>query len=150
MDRHKLLSLVYWATTLMFSAALAWSAVQYLVEAPRMQATMIDHLGYPAYFPKILAVFKLAGVLALLVPTSAFTFGRELKEWAYAGFTFDLLGATASHLSVGDSFAIALVPVAFLVLLSASYVLWKRTRGALAATTTVRHRPARAHAIATR
>ncbi len=113
MDRQRILSLCYWASTLVFGAALAWSAVQYLVEAPRMQATMIDHLGYPAYFPKILAVFKLAGVLALLVPTSTFTFSRELKEWAYAGFTFDLLGATASHLSVGDSFAIALVPVAF-------------------------------------
>lgn len=131
MNREKVLSICYWASTLVFSAALAWSAVQYLTEAPRMQATMIGHLGYPDYFPKILAVFKLAGVVALLVPLAGFPFGRELKEWAYAGFTFDLIGACASHLSVGDSLAIAAVPLAFLVLLAASYWLWKRSYGAL-------------------
>jgi len=58
-----------------------------------------------------------------------------MKEWAYAGFTFNLLGAFASHLGVGDSPLVALVPVAFLGLLGASYVLWKRRseQGALAA-----------------
>ena len=148
MDRQRILSLCYWATTLLFSAALAWSAVQYLIEAPRMQATMIDHLGYPAYFPKILAAFKLAGVVALLVPLSGFPYGRELKEWAYAGFTFDLIGACASHLSVGDSLAIAAVPVAFLLLLTASYWLWKRTQDAHVSMQTARERTARTHAVA--
>jgi hypothetical protein len=73
------------------------------------------------YFPKILAIFKLLGVLAILTGVLPL-----MKEWAYAGFTFNLLGAFASHLSVGDSLLIALVPLAFLGLLAASYVLWKR------------------------
>jgi hypothetical protein len=129
MDRQKVLTVCYWASTLLFSAALAWSAVQYLIEAPRMQATMVGHLGYPPYFPKILAVFKLAGVAALLAPLATLPFGSHLKEWAYAGFTFNLIGACASHLSVGDSFAIAAIPLAFLVLLAISYGLWKRASG---------------------
>jgi DoxX-like family len=151
MNRQKILSRFYWATTLLFSAALAWSAVQYLIEAPRMQATMLDHLGYPAYFPKILAVFKLAGVVALLAPlTTLLPFGRELKEWAYAGFTFDLLGACASHASVGDSLPTVAVPLAFLVMLAASYWLWKRSHGVLFSTQTSPNGPARTHAFATR
>ena len=150
MDREKIVRLVYWVTTLLFSAALAWSAVQYLIEAPRMQATMIDHLGYPAYFPKILAAFKLAGVIALLVPLSGLPYGRELKEWTYAGFTFDLIGACASHSSVGDSFAISAVPLAFLVLLTASYLSWKHIQGARVSTETARNRTARSPAVAAR
>ena len=54
-------------------------------------------LGYPAYVVTILGVWKLLAVPALLVPG----FDR-LKEWAYAGVMFDLTGAAASHLAVGD------------------------------------------------
>ena len=54
-------------------------------------------LGYPAYVVTILGVWKLLAVPALLVPG----FDR-LKEWAYAGVMFDLTGAAASLLAVGD------------------------------------------------
>ena len=83
----------------------------------------ITALGYPVYFMKILAVAKLLGIAAIasgLSPT--------LKEWAYAGFTFDVCGAFASHLSVGDSLTIALVPAAFFLVQLASYAMWKRLR----------------------
>jgi len=81
----------------------------------------ITGLGYPVYFMKILAVGKLLGVLAIasgLSPT--------LKEWAYAGFTFDVCGAFASHLSAGDAPVLALVPLAFLIVQLASYYCWKQ------------------------
>jgi DoxX-like family len=50
---------------------------------------------------------------------------RTLKEWAYAGYTFDLLGAIASHLIVGDS-PFAAVPAVVMVLVLTSYLLWSR------------------------
>lgn len=124
----------YWIVTVLFSIPLAWSAIQYLIEAPRMVQTMVGHLGYPAYFPKILGAFKLLGVAALLYPR----FPR-LKEWAYAGFTFDLIGAILSHLAVGDGPLIAAVPFAFLVLLVVSYVTWRRSEAHL--THRARRRP---------
>ena len=43
----------------------------------------------------ILGVLTLLAVLALLVPGFA-----RVKEWAYAGVMFDLIGAAASHLAV--------------------------------------------------
>jgi hypothetical protein len=52
---------------------------------------------------------------------------RTLKEWAYAGYVFDLLGATASHLIVGDG-PFAAVPAAMLGLVLVSHRLWRRMR----------------------
>lgn len=117
----KALRTTFWIATVLFVVPLAWSAFQYLVEAPKMVATMTTHLGYPLYFTKILAVAKIAGVIALLVP-----FNRRIKEWAYAGFTFDLLGASASHIASRDGLLIASVPLAFLAVLAVSYVSWHK------------------------
>ena len=117
----KTLRIMYWVVTLLFVLPQAWSAQQMLVEAPRMTET-ITQLGYPVYFMKILGIAKLLGIAAILYggfPT--------LKEWAYAGYTFDTLGAFFSHVSVGDPFIpIAIVPLLFLAAQLASYFLWKR------------------------
>lgn len=78
----------------------------------------MEHLGYPGYFARILGAWKLLGVIALLAPG----LGR-VKEWAYAGFVFNLTGATLSHLAVGDSILEAIPPLALLGLAAASYVL---------------------------
>ena len=111
---------VYWIVTVLFVLPQAWAAFQYLLEAPRMAATISD-LGYPTYFMKILGAAKLLGIAAILTGLSA-----GLKEWAYAGFTFDVCGAFASHVSVGDPAWVALVPLAFLVVQLTSYAMWKR------------------------
>ncbi len=118
--QQKNLKVVYWVVTLLFTLLQGWSALQYLIEAPAMVAT-ISALGYPIYFMKILGVAKLLGISAIL-------YGRwpVLKEWAYAGFTFDVLGAFGSHLMAGDPFPIALVPLLFLGAQLISYFLWKR------------------------
>jgi hypothetical protein len=78
-----------------------------------------QHLGYPSYLLTILGVAKLLGVAALVYPR-----WRTLTEWAYAGFSFDLLGASASHAFSGDPLANILSPLVFLGLLSASYWLF--------------------------
>lgn len=116
------LRLIYWLVTPLFLLLQGWAAVQYLVEAPRMTGTITD-LGYPIYFMKMLGVAKVLGILAIVTGVS-----RPLKEWAYAGFTFDVCAAIVSHLSVGDPPLIALVPAAFLVLQLVSYFSWRQLR----------------------
>jgi hypothetical protein len=122
----KALKITYWIATSVFVVALSWSAIQYLVEAPKMVAA-ITGLGYPIYFMKLLGVAKLLGVVAIVI-------GRfdTLKEWAYAGFTFDLIAASVSHAASGDPAWKAAVPLAFLALLMVSYGAWKRLHGAVA------------------
>lgn len=58
------------------------------------------HLGYPIYFMTILGVWKLLGVIAILIPKYPM-----LKEWAYAGLFFNTSGAIISHLAVGNTFS---------------------------------------------
>ena len=120
------LRVLYWIVTALFVLPQAWSASQYLLEAPRMTAT-ITGLGYPLYVMHILGVAKLLGVAAIVTGVSP-----TLKEWAYAGFTFDVCGAFASHVSVGDPTWVALVPVIFLAVQLTSYGLWRHLEGSRA------------------
>jgi hypothetical protein len=140
----KNLRISYWIVTLLFALPQAWSALQYLTEAPRMTATLLG-LGYPVYFMKILGVAKLLGIAAIVYGGSV-----TLKEWAYAGFTFEVLGAIASHLSAGDPAYVAAVPLLFLVVQLVSYALWRRLRREPAAPGQRRHRPLRARDLAAR
>jgi hypothetical protein len=116
----KRLRAVYWTITPLFLLLQGWAAFQYLSEAPRMTETIVA-LGYPVYFMKILGVAKLLGIAAIATGVST-----TLKEWAYAGFMFDVCGAFASHVSVGDSLWVALVPAGFFVVQLASYLIWKQ------------------------
>jgi hypothetical protein len=59
---------------------------------------IVAHLGYPSYFINIIGVWKILGVIAILVPDY-----KLLKEWAYAGFFFVMSGAVFSHIALGDS-----------------------------------------------
>ena len=77
---------------------------------------LIVHLGYPLYFLYILGVWKILGVIAILIPKFSL-----LKEWAYAGFFFAMSGAVFSHIASGDSVN-EMVPS--LVLLILTVVSW--------------------------
>ena len=117
----------YWISTGVFCALYVYGGTSHLLRTEQIAAGMAI-LGYPAYVMTILGVAKLLGVAALLVP------GRPLlKEWAYAGFTFNLLGATASHLFVGDPLAETLRPVFVLGVGAASYRLRPMSRRMLGA-----------------
>jgi uncharacterized membrane protein len=77
---------------------------------------IVVHLGYPTYFLNIIGVWKILGVVAILIPRF-----KLLKEWAYAGFFFVMSGALVSHIASGDPVT-ALAPA--LVLLSLIVVSW--------------------------
>ena len=109
--------LTYWVVTGLFCAAFVFGGLGHLFRAERMVEGMTT-LGYPLYVMTILGVAKLLGVAALLVPGYPL-----LKEWAYAGFTFNLLGAMASHLFVGNPITETMKPLALLCVGAASYHL---------------------------
>jgi hypothetical protein len=103
-----------------FAAFMLMSALPDILVMPDAIKIM-SHLGYPKYIIPFLGVAKLLGVVAILIPG----FPR-IKEWAYAGFFFDLSGATYSGIA-RDGFNPAILfmvlPLAFLFL---SYVLYKK------------------------
>ena len=112
----------YWIVTGLFCAAFSFGGASHLLRTEAMAAGVAS-LGYPPYLMTILGTAKLLGVAALLAP------GRPLlKEWAYAGFTFNLLGATVSHLFAGDPFSETVRPAALLLVGAASYFLRPASR----------------------
>jgi uncharacterized membrane protein YphA (DoxX/SURF4 family) len=107
----------YWLATGLFCLAMTAGGSMNLMRA-EMQQEAMTALGYPDYLMTILGVAKILGVIALLIPGVPL-----LKEWAYAGFTFDLLGAGASHAFVGDAVGETMMPVVILAIAAASYCL---------------------------
>src|SRR5882762_2913949 len=95
--------IIYWIATLwLASGMLSTGALQlFKVKAEGALAPPgvygITHLGYPVYLLTVLGVWKILGVVAVLIPGFPL-----LKEWAYAGFFFDMSGAIFSHIAVGD------------------------------------------------
>ena len=112
----------YWLTTGIFCLVLGFSGVTHVLNMEFMVENMAM-LGYPVYFMTIIGTFKLLGVATLLAPKMPL-----LKEWAYAGFTFNLIGATASHLCSGEPFSHWIRPLVVLGICAASYSLRPASR----------------------
>ena len=107
--------IIYWIATVWLSLGMASTGVVQLIKL-KEEAEMMGHLGYPLYFLTILGVWKLLGVVAVLVPKFPL-----LKEWAYAGFFFAMSGAVFSHLAAGDGAKEFFGPVLLLVLTLVSW-----------------------------
>ncbi len=84
--------IIYWIATVWLAFGMLTSGIVQLFALYSETDAIID-LGYPAYFLKILAVWKFLGVVAVLIPKNPL-----VKEWAYAGFFFAMSGAVLSHM----------------------------------------------------
>ena len=84
----------------------------------------ISHLGYPDYFRVMLTLFKVAGALILVLPV----FRSRIKEWAYAGFTFNFVSAFISGLIVDGFSAMSIIPIVALAILAVSYFYYNRIK----------------------
>ncbi len=85
--------IIYWIATGWLAIAMLASGLQQILHTKSFVDIMVP-LGYPIYFLSILGVWKVLGVVALLIPKFPL-----LKEWAYAGFFFAMSGATFSHIA---------------------------------------------------
>jgi uncharacterized protein YjeT (DUF2065 family) len=97
-----------------------------LTSQSEMAKEGIRHLGYPEYFGTLLAIFKVAGSLILVIPQIP----NRLKEWAYAGFGFDFIFAFLSHVAVDGFSATAFFPLVILAILAVSYVYYHKIKKA--------------------
>ncbi|WP_285766099.1 DoxX family protein [Peribacillus sp. SI8-4] len=107
---------IYWVFTGLLAALMGLGSIPDILSDPDA-VVLFQHLGYPSYLLPFLGIAKLLGVVAILVPG----FPR-IKEWAYAGFTFDLTGAMYSTIAVGDSVSSWLVFAIGYILIAGSYI----------------------------
>jgi hypothetical protein len=114
------LRLLYWIPTALIALVGASGG---LLDALQTESALrvFHHLGYPDYFSTILGVAKVLGVVALLAPVP-----RTLREWAYAGFTFDVGGAILSIFAVGEPPGHLAIPLFALAMVQLSYFAWRQ------------------------
>jgi len=102
--------MIYWIATIWLSLGMASTGIVQLIKM-KEEADMMLHLGYPLYFLTIIGVWKILGVVAVLIPKFPL-----VKEWAYAGFIFVMSGAVFSHLAAGDGAKEFFGPILLLIL----------------------------------
>jgi uncharacterized membrane protein YphA (DoxX/SURF4 family) len=106
--------IIYWIATLWLALGMVATGSVQLFKGKNGQGglDMITHLGYPVYLLTILGIWKILGVIAVLIPKFPL-----LKEWAYAGFFFAMSGAIFSHIALHDP-ATELFPSLLLLILT--------------------------------
>lgn len=107
--------IIYWIATGWLALGMLSTGVVQLLKT-KEEAELMTHLGYPLYFLTILGIWKILGVIAVLIPEFPL-----LKEWAYAGFFFAMSGAIISHLAMDDAAKESFGPV---LLLALTIVSW--------------------------
>lgn len=121
--------IIYWIATGWLSLGMASTGIVQVIHM-KEEVDMMEHLGYPVYFLTILGIWKILGVITVLIPKFPL-----LKEWAYAGFFFTATGAIFSHLAAGDVVTEYIGPSLLLVLTILSWYFRPANRKLAAATT---------------
>jgi len=116
--------IIFWVAT---TIIILWEGVMPLSTlffAPEQATIGTRPLGYPDYFAYSLIICKALGVLAISLPNLSST----LKEWAYAGLTFNLIFAVISHACVDKNIGFILLPLVILGILAVSYIYSRKIR----------------------
>jgi hypothetical protein len=111
--------IIYWIATSLF--VLFEGVMPALTFNSQMAKDGIHHLGYPDYFGAMLAFYKVVGAIILILPMLK----GAIKEWAYAGFTFDLISASVSLIAVDGLKGQSFFPLIVLAVLATSYFTYK-------------------------
>lgn len=89
--------ITYWIATIWLSLGMVSTGLVQLM-GNEDERDMFSRLGYPPYLMTMLGTLKILGVIVILIPRFP-----VLKEWAYAGFFFAMLGAIFSHIASGTA-----------------------------------------------
>ena len=118
----KTTKIIYWVCTIIIVGLMLFSAIgSFIANHDPQAAEMAQKLGYPPYVYKLLGVAKVLGAIAILVPGF-----KRLKEWAYAGYFFDLFGATLSMAITGFTVPQWAPMIIFIAILFGSYICYHK------------------------
>ena len=117
-------NILYWIFTIIFAGLMIFSAVPNIMLDENTMKIFVNGLGYPAYFIQLLGIGKALGSIAILIPG----LNKTVKEWAYAGLFFDLIGATYSGIAVSKGNVDPAMMGMLIWILPGilSYIFWKK------------------------
>ncbi len=114
--------IIYWISTIWLALGMLSSGLVQLFNM-KEEVNFILDLGYPVYFLTILGIWKILGIVALLIPKFPL-----LKDWAYAGFFIAMSGAVFSHIALGNSVNEIFPPLLLLILTLVSWYFRRAER----------------------
>lgn len=112
---------VYWVATIALAVWMMGSGVAEILHNTA-GALVFLRLGLPLYLMTIIGAGKLIGGIAILQWR-----WKTVKEWAFAGYAIDCVGASASHYFSHDAALSVVLPLILLGLMFIPYCLWKKT-----------------------
>ncbi len=110
--------IIFWTATIIVFLFEGLMPLGTLLFAPEYTNAGTEPLGYPDYFAYALVICKVLGATALMIPKLHPT----IKEWAYAGLTFNLVFAFISHTVVDGNIAYMVMPIVIGAILAVSYI----------------------------
>lgn len=122
MKNIKSKKIAYWIFTILLIMLMLFSTLSSFTSNPQGEL-MMKHIGYPMSVLKLLSIAKILGVIAILIPGYP-----RLKEWAYAGFAYDLMGALHAGLAAGDSLITWSFLIVGLIFVFGSYFMYHAIR----------------------
>lgn len=120
-NNMKKLKIIYWIITCLFMYWVFTPTISSAFSYDYAVDFFTKRLGFPAYFLPYTGFTKLLGLVALVIPG----FPR-IKEWVYAGFTYDLVAAIYSLIAIGMPVTSLWVQVLALALLAGSYIYFHK------------------------
>lgn len=119
----KTINILYWVFTILFAALMIFSSYGSIIVNDDAKNLIHTYLGYPVYFIPFTGWAKVIGAIVILIPGL-----KTIKEWAYAGLFFDLIGAVYSSIAVAK----AVDPMMLFLLVwfipgILSYIFWKKS-----------------------
>ncbi|HVX48597.1 MAG TPA: DoxX family protein [Chitinophagaceae bacterium] len=124
MMKPKTTKTIYWVFAVLFAAFQLFDGFGGITKEPH-GVQSITQLGYPVYVMQILGSAKILGVAGILQ-----TKFNTLREWAYAGFAFNFIGAFASRAFAGDNLFLIVLPLLMFAFMLVPYFLGKRLESA--------------------
>ena len=118
----KKLNTWYWIATIIFALMMVMDGFGGVTQQEAGKE-VFKHLGYPMYMLIIVGIAKLLGAASILQNKYV-----AIKEWAYAGFAINFIGAFASRAFVGDNISLLIPPIIGLIIMFIPYILWKKSK----------------------
>jgi uncharacterized membrane protein YphA (DoxX/SURF4 family) len=119
--------ILYWVFTILLAVAMLLSALESIVTSPKTIEMIHTQMGYPIYFIPFTGIAKTLGVIALFIPGMP-----RLKEWVFAGFSFDIIAAIYSFICLGYPITQWWPMLIYVLLIALAYYYHRKRTAAVA------------------
>lgn len=118
---NKKVKIAYWCVLVVLTVGMLLSAVPSVLKLPYAVEHFCNVLKLPEYLLAFTGLLKIFGLVALYIPGFP-----KIKEWVFAGLTFDLVGAWYCNFTALNSFTASIPIIVYMAVLAVLYILYNK------------------------